>query len=77
MPFMQVWAVLLEDGSYIASSIELDTDVWRITTNDTVTVSGGAYYQIMSLHYIEFPEAFWPPQSAFAAVYSGTAWIDE
>jgi len=76
MPFMQVSAVLLEDGSTIDSTTKWGYNVWRVTTNDRRTVGGGAYYQMMSVHYVDYPAGYLH-DAEFTVLYSGVVWIDE
>jgi len=75
MPFMQVSAVLLEDGSTIDSTTKYGYNVWRVTTNDRRTVDGGAYYQMMSIHYVDYPAGY-TPDAELTVLYSGVMWID-
>jgi hypothetical protein len=76
MPFMQVSAILLENGGTIDATTSWGYNVWRVTTNDRRTVDGGAYYQVMGLHYVDYPVGY-TPDAMFYYTYSSIRWIDE
>ncbi|MBU1048432.1 hypothetical protein KKG90_00270 [Candidatus Bipolaricaulota bacterium] len=76
VPAMSVYCFLLEDGLNIFTHGDYDTDVWRVTSRESYAVSGGAYYQNMSYHFVDYPVGYYPP-TIFWIKYSSTRWINE
>lgn len=76
MDALSVYCFLLEDGVNIDIHFDYDTNVWRVTSQESYIVSGGAYYQNMIYHMGDAPAGYNPPIQ-FVVSYSNTYWINE
>lgn len=76
MPYMQVTAWLWEVGMWPVDSEDDNCyNCWRVTVNDEEHVSGGHYYQTVSLHCAEAPPGY-EPRYQCTTRYSPNIWID-
>jgi hypothetical protein len=76
VPAMSVYCFLMEDGTSIDTHGDYDTNVWRVTSQESRTVNGGAWYYNMIYHMTDYPAGYNPPVE-FHVNFSNMRWIPE